>query len=62
MVPFSMEYTERKSHSGGVYPTKYTSRMETVRLKYEEEADTGIIVRKQKERNVARGRKVPNKA
>ena len=38
--PFSMDYRERGSHIRGVYPTQYTSRIETARMKQEEEADT----------------------
>ena len=39
-APFSMDYRER-----GVYPTQYTSRMGTARVKQEEEADKRIIVK-----------------
>ena len=39
-----MDYRERGSHERGVYPTQYTSRTGTVRVKQEEEADTRIIV------------------
>ena len=42
--PFSMDCRERGSHARGVYPTQYTSRMGTARMKQEEEADTIIIV------------------
>ena len=40
-----MECWEQGSHARGLYPTQYTSRMETARVKQEEEADTGIIVK-----------------
>ena len=42
--PFSMNYREQGSHALGVYPTQYTSLMETARVKQEEGADTIIIV------------------
>ena len=42
---FSMEYRELGFHVQCVYLTKDTSRMGTVRVKQEEEADTRIIVR-----------------
>ena len=48
-----MDYRERGSHARGVYPTQYTSRMETVRVKQEEEADTRIM----QESNKKSGRK-----
>ena len=38
-----MDYTERGSHAQDVYPTKYTSLMETVRMHQEEETDTRIM-------------------
>ena len=34
-----MDYRERGSRARGVYPTQYTSRMRTVRVKQEKEAD-----------------------
>ena len=37
-----MDYRERGSHAQGVYPTQYTSRMGTVRIKQKEETDTRI--------------------
>ena len=40
--PFSMHYREWGSHAKGVYPTQYTSRMETARVK-QEETDTRIM-------------------
>ena len=40
-----MDYRERESHARDVYPTQYTTRMETVRMKQEEEADTRIVVK-----------------
>ena len=40
-----MDYREQGSHARGVYPKQYTSRMGTARMKQEEEANTGIIVR-----------------
>ena len=43
--PFSIGYRERGSHARGVCPTQYASRMVTVMVKYEEEADTRIIAR-----------------
>ena len=42
--PFSMDYREQRSHARGMYSTKDTPRMGTVRMKQEEEADTRIIV------------------
>ena len=39
-----MECRERGSHARGVHPTQYISRMETARVKEEEEEDTRIIV------------------
>ena len=54
--PFSMDYRERKSHAQGIYPTQYTLRMRTVRMKQKEETDTRMmqesIVRNQEERNL----------
>ena len=38
-----MDYREQESHARGVYPTQDTSR--TVKVKWEEEADTRIIAR-----------------
>ena len=38
-----MDCRERWSHARGVYPTQYTSRMETARVKKEVGADTSII-------------------
>ena len=40
-----MDYRERGSYVRGVYPTQYTSRIGSVRMKQEEEADTRIIVK-----------------
>ena len=40
-----MDYRERGSHARGAYPTQDTSRMEIVRMKQEEEADTRIIIK-----------------
>ena len=40
-----MNCRERGSHARGVYPTQYTSRMGTERVKYELEADTSIIAK-----------------
>ena len=40
-----MDRRERGSHARGVYPTQYTSRMETARVKEEERADPRIIVK-----------------
>ena len=51
-----MDYRERKSHAQGIYPTQYTLRMRTVRMKQKEETDTRMmqesIVRNQEERNL----------
>ena len=44
-----MDYQELGSHARGAYPTQYTSRMETARMKQEEEADTRTIVIEQYE-------------
>ena len=41
----SMDCRERGSHARDVYPTQYTSRMETARVKEEVGADTRIIVK-----------------
>ena len=38
--PYSIDYRERGSHARGVYPTPYTSRMGTARVKEEEEVET----------------------
>ena len=38
-----MDYMERKSHARGVYTTQDTSRMGTLSVKQEEEADTRIM-------------------
>ena len=38
-----MDYRERGSHVQGVYPTRDTSRMGTVRVKQEKETDTRIM-------------------
>ena len=38
-----MDYRERESHSRGVHPTQYTSRMGTLRMKKEKEKDTRIM-------------------
>ena len=40
---FSMDYREQGSHARGVYPTQYTLRMETARVKQEEEINTRIM-------------------
>ena len=40
-----MNCRERGSHARGMYPTQYTSRMETAREKEEVRADTRIIVK-----------------
>ena len=37
--PFGMDYREQGSHARSVYPTQYTSRMVTARVKQEEERD-----------------------
>ena len=57
-----MDYMERVSHARGVCHTQYTSRMETVMMKQEEETDTRImkrVVRNQEERNVGTKGKSP---
>ena len=41
----SMDCRERGSHVRGVYPTLYTSRMGTARVKEEERADPRILVK-----------------
>ena len=38
-----MDYRERRSHARGVYPTQYTSRMGTVKVKQEVRADIRIM-------------------
>ena len=40
-----MDFGERGSYARGVYPTQYTLRMETARVKEEEGADTRITVK-----------------
>ena len=40
-----MGYREPGSNARDVYPTQYTSRMGTARIKQEEETDTRIIAR-----------------
>ena len=56
-----MDYRELRSHARGVYPTQYTSRMETVRVKQEEERDTNNarVLRNLEERNVGTKGKIP---
>ena len=39
-----MDLREIGSHVRGKYPTQYTSRMKTARVRREEEADTRIIL------------------
>ena len=46
-----MGYRERGSHARGVYPTQNTLRMETARVKEEEDADKRIIVKEFKSWN-----------
>ena len=41
----NMDCRERGSHARGVYPTQYTSRMETARVKEEVGVVTRIIVK-----------------
>ena len=41
----SMDCRERGSNARGVYPTQYTSRMETAKVEEEEGADRRIIVK-----------------
>ena len=41
----SLDYRERGSHARGVYPTQYTSRMGTERVKEEVGSETRIIVK-----------------
>ena len=43
-----MDYRERRSHGLGVYPTQDTSRIRTVRMKQEKEADTRIMQERSK--------------
>ena len=43
-----MNYRKRGSHARGVYPTQDFSRMETARVKQDEEADTRIMVKVKK--------------
>ena len=62
-----MDYRERGSHARGLYPTQYTYRMGTARVKQEEETDARInskrVVKSLEERNVGTIRgKVSNKA
>ena len=40
-----MDCSERRSRTRGVYPTQYTSRIETTKVKEEVGADTRIIVK-----------------
>ena len=40
-----MDCRERGSHARGLYPTQYTSRMETANMKEEVGADTRISVK-----------------
>ena len=40
-----MDSRERGSHARGMYPTQYTSRMRTARVKVEVGTDTRIIVK-----------------
>ena len=40
-----MDCRERGSNARGLYPTQYTSRMGTARMKQEEEADKRMIVK-----------------
>ena len=40
-----MDYRERESHARGVYSTQVTSRMDTTRVKQEQEANTRVIVK-----------------
>ena len=49
-----MDYRKRGSHARGVYPTHYTSRIGTVRVKQEEEIDIRII-REGKRKNLKQG-------
>ena len=42
---FSMDCKERGFHARVVYPSQFTSRMGTARVKQEEEADTRIIAK-----------------
>ena len=39
-----MDNRERESHARGVYPTQDTARLETARIKQEEETDKRITV------------------
>ena len=52
-----MNNRERESHAQGVYQTQYTLRMGTIRLKQEEETDTGIMQNSKKFGRKERGKK-----
>ena len=39
---------DRRSHSRGVYPTHYTLRTITARVKQDKEADTRVIAREER--------------
>ena len=60
-----MDYRERGSHARGVYPTQYSSRMETARVKQEVGADIRIMQESSKKSGRKEHRheaeKVPNK-
>ena len=45
MLPSSGTFFGAISHAGGVYPTQDSSRMATVMVKQEQEADTRVIAR-----------------
>ena len=59
-----MDYRERGSHARSVYPTQYTSRMGTARVKQEEETDENKarVVRNLEERNVGTKEKCPKQS
>ena len=59
-----MDYRERGSHTRGVYPTQYTSRKRTVRMKKRKKQIRIMqkVVKNLEERNMSMKGKVPNKA
>ena len=42
-----MDCRERRSHAWGVYPKQDTSRMETAKVKEEEETDNWIVAKEE---------------
>ena len=47
--PFCMNCREQGSHARGVHPTQDTSRTGTARVKQEEESDTRLRAKQEKE-------------